>query len=151
MHGDVPRNTYYTNNTFPKDEPLWMLLITSGNRDKKHTVYTNYPSMFSIIQNTWSIPTFNNSNRDHIYIYITIPVRWKQKYTWSHQEHAALTQKARRCPQRCIMSPSTCVGFSKLELASTGCANWVMVYNVEHHDAEPHYSRIHCFPQLTRS
>ena len=26
MHGDVPRNTYYINNTFPKDEPLWMLL-----------------------------------------------------------------------------------------------------------------------------
>ena len=39
-------------------------------------------------------------------------------------------------------------GCSKLERAISGCLDWYMVYNKEHHGAEPHCSRIHCSPKL---
>ena len=49
-----------------------MLLTTSGNRDKKHIVYTNYLSMFSIIQThkvyiaryIWSTHKKNNNKEN---------------------------------------------------------------------------------------
>ena len=84
------------------------------------TIYTPWPKFGQISGSGDYIYTFITSS----ITYITIPVRRKQKYTWSHEEHAAITQKARRCPQRCIMRSLPCVDFpnwnKQVQVAPTG-------------------------------